>query len=387
MDRAPLPRQQVGVERLAEQGVAQRHHAVGLDDQQLGLGRLVEGGVELGRSQLHVGRAAAGGDDLGEQRGRDPLAGHGDDPQQLRRAGSAVAGAPDQHLAQARRQGVGVAGERGPHQGFSDVRVPTGPGMDPRDQVGAQGLLRVAAEQVAELLADLVVAQRPERDLDDSAGPSAVGQPLAEQVTRLVGTVGDDDGEPLLVERRAEEGQHLEGRDIGEVQVVDDEQGGPQLGGAVEDGGHRRDQPGLVAGRLGPRAELGEEQRQVAGVGAEDPGDVVPGQPGQQRAQRRDERRIGDPAAEEAHAGAAADDRAPRHPADELVEQPGLAGPASPLSRARPGFPSAATVTRSASRESSPARPTRPGSFGTGPTVPGGRVPRQRPPEVPEPEI
>ena len=93
-------------------------------------------------------------------------------------------------------------------------------------------------------------------DLDDVRRPAYVLEPFAEHLVDLVGAERDDDREPLPVQRRAQVGEHLQRRDVGAVQVVEDEHGRLQLGGPVEHRGDRRDQPRLVRRPppCGPRA-------------------------------------------------------------------------------------------------------------------------------------
>ena len=197
--------------------------------------------------------------------------------------------------------------------------------MDARDERVAEHRLRVAAEQVGELGPGLDQGHRRQLRLDDVRCPAYVLQPLAEHVVDLVGAEGDDDGEPLPVQRGAEVGEHLERRDVGAVQVVEHQHGGLQLGGPVEHRGDRRDEPGLVRGAVLAGAELGHQQAEVAGVVADHARYVGPRQPGEQRAQRGHQRGVRDAATEEADADAPADDGARRELGEHLVEQPGLA--------------------------------------------------------------
>ncbi len=160
-----------------------------------------------------------------------------------------------------------------------------------------------------------------------TCGPAAyLLEPFTEDLVDLVGTEGDHDGQPLPVQRRAQVGEHLQGRDVRAVQVVEHEHGRLQLRGPVEQRRDGRDQPGLVGGTLLADAELGQQQAELARIVAEHPGYVGSRQPGQQRTQRRDQRCVRDAPTEEAHPCATADHGAGRQLGHHLVQQAGLAG-------------------------------------------------------------
>ena len=231
--------------------------------------------------------------------------------------------------------------------------------MDPRDQRIAEQDAGVAAEQVGQLGPGLDQGHRAELRLDDLRPPAYVLEPFAEDLVDLVGPERDHDGEPLPVQRRAQVGEHLEGRDVRAVQVVEHQHGRPQLGGPVEHRGDGGDQPRLVGRALLADAELREQQAEVARVVAEHPGYVGAGQPGEQRAQRGHQRRVRDAAAEEADPDPAADHRARRQLGHTSSSRRVFPAPASPEMSATPGWSSAAAVTRARTRASSPSRPTK----------------------------
>jgi hypothetical protein len=314
----PLTGEQVGVQRLSQQGVPQREAAVGLHHEQLGAHRLVDAVAEL-----HLCPAAR--DELLEQSRRDPLARRRDHAQHLGRARRTCPGPAHEHLPQARGQGALVAGQRRPHQRLGRVGVAPRARVDASGQRLAEQGSRVSPEQVGELRAGLGERHRGQADLDHVRRPADVLQPFAEHLVDLVRPKGHDQGEVLAVQSRAEVGQHLQGRDVGAVQVVEHQDGGPDRRGAVQQGGDRGDQAGLVGRPLATDPELGQQQADVPGVGPQHLGDVGAGQPGQQGTEGGDQRCVRDPATEEPDAGPSADHRARRQPADHLVEQPGLA--------------------------------------------------------------
>ena len=269
---ASLAGEQVGVERLREQRVAHGEPALGVGHQQVAAHGFVHRGVQVG------GQGGVRRDRREHGRG-DALAGRRHDAQQLGRGRAARPGPPDQHLAEAGRQRVLVAGQRRPHQRLRGVRVAAGPGVDAGGQGRAEHRPRVAAEEVGQLLCRLDQAQRPDGDLRGQRRPAAVLQPLREGVAHLVLPVGHHDRESLLVKAGAGVRQHLQGGDVGPVHVVEHHHRRRHLGGPVEHRAHRGDEPRLVGHRVGPRPELGQQQRQVARVGTENLRDPVPRQP------------------------------------------------------------------------------------------------------------
>ena len=160
--------------------------------------------------------------------------------------------------------------------------------------VDERGLGR-RAEDAGELLAQLVAGQPAQVD---PQRPDALElrQQRAQRVApvQLVGPVGGDEQDRLVAERGGQEAQEGARRRVGPVQVLDHEQHRRVARQPVEHGEQRLEDASLVAAAAHPLASLAEPRQQRRQLRA----DVV-GQLDQhgirladQRAQRRDERRV-----------------------------------------------------------------------------------------------
>ena len=155
-------------------------------------------------------------------------------------------------------------------------------------------------------------------------------RPQRMAAVQLVAAVGADHEDVLAAQRAGEEDEEVARRAVGPVEVLDDEDGGVVAAEAVEQGEQRLEEPRLrgdladVGGRRLRAAELGQELGEVVAAGAEGVEDGVAG--AHERAQRGDDRRVGQLAGAELDALAEEDARAAvRGARRELVDEAGLA--------------------------------------------------------------
>ena len=205
----------------------------------------------------------------------DPAAGRGHQPQgRLGLAGEDLDPA-EQDVLEARGQAApaAVALLAGGQQLLGKERVALGAAPDPLHQAVVRPGPEDAGQQVGHV--DPVEAGQ----LQPVGPPAAVqlGQERPQRVAavELVGAVGQDQQQARL-EVAVEEGQQVEGRAVGPVEVLDHHHGRGPVGQALQQGQQCLEQPGLSrgaggrGGRLISLPELGQ-------------------QPGQQRPSRADQ--------------------------------------------------------------------------------------------------
>ena len=239
----PLPGQQVVVDGLAEQRVPERVvAAVGDED------------VEVDRTaQTRVERGVVEPGDRAEHLVADPAPGHAGRAHHLT-GGVVEAVEPDeQHIGQVDRELVGATVVRhgGADQLLDEERVALGAGHD----VGghrAERRLRELGRELGDQVPDGALGQRAELDPADVAQSRPLGDLTAQRVAavQVVGAVGDHqagarDG------AGEEEGEHVAGRLVGPVGVLDHEQERSPTGGLDEQDVQRLEEFRAVQGAAG----------------------------------------------------------------------------------------------------------------------------------------
>ena len=261
----PLARQQVAVDGLLEQGVAEPVALGG------GAGHQHLPGDGVAQPPLDLGLGPAGGRD--QQLVADPAAGHrGHLEDLLGQVGEAL-DAAEEHVGQGVGQGdVGPDGA-GRDQLLGEERVALGTGQDPvdhgrRDRLAGDGL---------EVLGQLGPAEGGELDPLQVGEADQLGQqrPQGMAAVQLVGAVAGHQGDPAPAQGPDQEGQQVAGGAVGPVEVLDHQQQRGQLGQADQQRQHpveqldpleavpgRRRRP-LVGGQLGQQpAEAGDGRGQ-----------------------------------------------------------------------------------------------------------------------------
>ena len=256
VQRRVLAWEQVVVDRLADERVAEAVHPVGADHEHLV-------GDRLARALHHLGGGEPG-DGL-EQPVRDRPVEHGGRAHHRLGGGSEALDAREQDVAQRLGQlpAVAVLGRR--QQLLREQRVALRAAEEPLGQRGRRGLLHDALE----LFRQLAEVEAVEREPVDARGALELGQQRAQGMApvQLVGAIGDDEAERLLARAAHEEGDEVARRAVGPVQVLDREQhraGAPET---LEQREQRLEQPALagagllVGARPGP-AELRQQLRE-----------------------------------------------------------------------------------------------------------------------------
>ena len=217
-----LARQQVAVDRLLEQGMAEGvAPGGGVDHEHPSVDRLAQ-------ALLQVGLGQAG--DLGEQRVGHPPAGHRRRPQHpLGRLGQPL-DPGQQHLGQGPRQlDPGVASPGG-QQLLGEERVALGAGVD------ALHLLRRqwSTGDRLQVLGQLGLGERGQLHPLHSGQPDQLGQQRPQRVTpvQLIGPVADRQGHPARAQGAGQEGDHVPGGRVGPVQVLQHQHHRRPLGAA-----------------------------------------------------------------------------------------------------------------------------------------------------------
>ena len=249
----PLAGQQVVVDDLAQQCVAESVPAVVAGEQDVALDRLAQGVAQ---------RALVEAADLGEHGVLESLADR-DDPEDLLRGIGQPLDAQHQRVAQrVRRRSEAV--DPGGQELLGEERVAARARPQALQQLGRRRL----AEDVLELIGELAVRERLERDATGAWVAFELGQQRAERVAavQLVGPVGADDEHALVREAVGEEGQRRARRAVGPVQVLDHEQHGPLAAEGVEQGQQAFEQPRLIdpgraADRRSSRAAAARRRR------------------------------------------------------------------------------------------------------------------------------
>ena len=295
VERRPLAGQQVVLHDLAQERVPEAVAAVVVGDEDVAVD---------GLAQRVAQRALVEAAGPGQQRMVGPLA-DGDEPQDLLRGLGQVLDAQHQRVAQRVRRGA-AAVEPGGEQLLAVQRVAARARPQPLEQVG----LGRRAEDVGELAGELLAGQRLERDAAGARVALDLGQQRAQRVAavQLVGPVGADQEHALGHQAARQEGERRPRRAIGPVQVLDQEQHRALLAERVEQREQTLEQSrlGAVLGLRGDRREPGEERRDRR---ADRLGQGRVARAGE-RAQRGDERHVGQLALAEVHAVAGQHQRA-----------------------------------------------------------------------------
>jgi hypothetical protein len=232
----PLAGQEVVVDRLAQEGVPEqvallvREQDVHLDGLAQSLVQTV--GVEAGGLAEHVvGDAAAG--DAGRAH---HLAGLVVEPVE----------ADQQHVGELRRDPA-TGTEGGPDELLDEERVALGPAHDVGDLV----LLEMAGVQLVDEGADIGRLQWLELEALDAADPRPLRHLRPERVpsVEVVGAVRRHHGHRPVEGAGEQEAEHVAGRPVGPVGVLDDQEHRGLLGGRLEEEVHGLEQVGAVEGR------------------------------------------------------------------------------------------------------------------------------------------
>ena len=321
VQRGVLAGEQVAVDRLADQRVAEGVHAVGAGDQHLV-------GDGLARALHHVpGLEVA---ERLQQPVRDRPVEHGGRADHGLRRRSELLHAREQRVAQrlGQQPAVGVLA-RG-EQLLRVEGVALGAAVEAVGELGRHPVL----EDPLQLLDHLGVVEALERDALDARDALELGEQRPQRVAavQLVGAVGDDQAQRLLARAAHEEGEEVARGGVRPVDVLEQEQDRRVAPEPLEQRQQRLEEPALaravlLVGGLAGRgaAELRQQLPQrVAGRGREVGHEL--GAVAGDRPQRGDERRVGDLHAAELQAVAAQDVRLARARARlELGEQAGLA--------------------------------------------------------------
>ncbi len=251
----PLPRQQVGVESLPDQGVPE-HVAVRAARHQQLLGHAVPDRVLV----LGPGQSRRGPDDIvvnpspPDRRGPEHLlcgGGQPLDPGQQQRGQPA-----GQHVtargSPARSAAAGAAGAAGPARlGGQEFLGVVGVAFGPGDHPVQHGRVQWFAGQRGQVIGHVRVAQRPQFDRGHAGQPQQLGHHRPERVTpvQVVGAVGGHDSHPLPVQDPAQERDQVARGAVGPVQVFEDQQHRVPVGQLGEQPEHRPEQ--LLLGEPG----------------------------------------------------------------------------------------------------------------------------------------
>ena len=280
MQRGPLAGQQVLVDRLADERVAEGVRPVGVGDEQLvrdGLARaVVDVAGEHGLQQLVADR---------------PL-GHGGHAHHLLGGARQALEAAEQRVAQRGRELAGVGG------GGQQLLGVEGVALRPRVQAVGQAGIGLVAEDAGELLDHLAAAEALQRHPLDARGALQLGEDGTQRMAavELVGAVGGEQEERLGPRVADEEDEEVARGGVGPVEVLDHQRDGAE---PVQQREQRLEHLRL-ARRLGHRLA--------------------------ERPQRLGERRVGEGRAAELQAVADEDwDPPPLGPRLELGYQPALA--------------------------------------------------------------
>ena len=213
---AALAREEVVVQRLAQQRVAEHQPVVLRRDQHL-LGdrlaqrRLQRLGIDAGdRADRRLVEPAAGGD---RARGPLGLGGQALDPQQER-------------VAEALRRGAAAVHPRGQQLlGVQGISLAAG------EQAVDERVVRRRAKDVGEHLGQLVAVERREFDPPHALEPLELGQQRAQRVAamELVGAVRERRQHALAAQAARQEGRERPRRAVGPMHVLEDQQHRPLL--------------------------------------------------------------------------------------------------------------------------------------------------------------
>jgi len=313
---AALHRQQVVVDGLLDERVAEHVGAGGLVDAEHVAGH----GLAQQPHQL-LGVLA---DHRRQELVVDPGAGHGRDLQDpLGRLGQGLD--PGQHqVPQGQRQPGAV--QVGGQQLLGEERVALGAGQDLAEQ-GRRGRL---VQDPGQQLGQVAAAQALQLDTLGPAAAVQLGQERAQRVAavQLVAAVGQHQGDPAA-QVADQEPEQVAGGLVGPVQVLDHQQHRAALGQPVQHPEQQLEQAhgsqrGLGRPGAGRTPELGHQPGQLAAGPAQHPLQLGGVQQADQWPQRLHQRGVGRDAVADVQAAAGEGDR-PAGPADQVVDQPGLA--------------------------------------------------------------
>ncbi|MGY2701401.1 hypothetical protein ACVW2K_000985 [Nocardioides sp. HB32] len=312
----PLAGQQVVVHRLAEEGVPEVVATVGRD-QDVHLDGLPHALVEL------VGTEAR---DLDEQVVGDLPAGDAGGADHLPRVVVEPVEAHEQHVRE-----VGRHPAPGPGRGAGELLDEERVALRAADDVGELLLGQAVGDELRDEGAHRVVGQRRQRDAAHAPEAGPLRHLAAERVAavQVVGAVRRDQGHRAAERAGEEEAEHVAGRLVGPVEVLDDEEERRLGGGRLEERVDGLEQlaaierVAVVAGLAHhPAAGLETGERRVGG------GDLVDdvGQVGGDPAEHLGEREVRQGRVAEVEAVAREHLPALREgEVAELGEQPGLA--------------------------------------------------------------
>lgn len=343
VDPGPLARQQIVRDRLADQRVPEPValavlvglQDVGADRAAQRVEQFVLGVVQHGFEQLVLDpRAALGGDPhhpLG-------LLGQRLDPHQQDVA---------QRVAQPHRAALLV----GAGQLLHEERVALGAAVDPGHQLAVRHL---DAQDAGQLGGHLLAAEPVQLQPVHGALALQLGEEGAQRVAavQVVGAVGGQDQHPGPVQGADQVAEQFPGGAVGPVQVLDRQHQGALGTEAFEEPADVLEQPGpavLVVGLGVGLAELGQQPgeltlhalRGLLQLRAQPP--VQPAQRGDQRGVRQ---ALGPDLQAVAEHGDGGRPLVPLRPAEELLQQPGLAHPRLAAHQQRLRLPGGGTAQR-----------------------------------------
>jgi hypothetical protein len=256
VEAGALAGQEVVVDRLGEQRVAELVEVVAARHQDVPLDGVAHRPVELGRGQL---------DDVAQGGVGDPAPGDGRGAHHRDRGVVEPLEADQEHVGQVLGDPA-VASRARTDQLLDEERVALGPGDDVADPLLGERDRAQLVDQAA------YVRGRQRLDLDalDTGHPRPLGDLAAERVAavEIVGAVGGDEGDRGVEPPAEEEAHQVAGRLVGPVEVLDDEQEGALTADGLGEGVDAVEEGGLVGrdglgvGGLGQHALAGEEPEQ-----------------------------------------------------------------------------------------------------------------------------
>jgi hypothetical protein len=252
----PLAGEEVVVDRLGEQRVAELVVVVAARHEHVTLDGVAHGPVEVGGREV---------DDVAQGGVGDAAAGDGGGPDHGDR-GVVEALEPDQEHVGEVFGDAAVASGAGADQLLDEERVALGPGDDVADAVLRDGDRAELVDETA------YVGGRQGLHLDalDTGHACPLGDLAAERVTAMevVRAVGGDQGDRPVEATAEEEADQVAGRLVGPVEVLDDQEEGCLAADGLGEGMDAVEQGplvgrhGLGVGRLGQHPLPGEEPQQ-----------------------------------------------------------------------------------------------------------------------------
>ena len=328
MQPSALPRQEILVDRLLEERVAEGVALLPVDrlgDQDLEADRLAQRLVQRDRVVRR---------DRREQGRVDPPAGRRCDPEQVvgRLAQPGDVGQED--LAEGRRQ-LGRAALPDRHEEFlGEERVALGAGVDRVDD----GRIEVGAGDRPELSVQLATVEPPQVEPLDPPGPLELGDERQQRVAavELVGAVGHDEHDARVAQVAHEEREQVAARAVRPMEVLDDHHDRRRRREPLEDPEDQLEQPALLRtereptghrdGQCVDRPEVRDEPCQLRATRAEDRVELLGARRPDPRPERLDDRCVRHATVHEIDAPAGEDAQAVgRGGLGELAQQAGLA--------------------------------------------------------------